>query len=809
MIATTQGHQSPLGYMYPNILGVVPSSLQEVHQWITWRAGKPDGNGRFDKIPFGKDGTGAAWQQAGQWMPLNDAIHAARGRGHSGVGLVLPAQTADGMHLVALDFDGVDLYDDDSPRILAIKEIHKRLGEPYIESSPSGRGLRMFVKSAVPIRQVSSPNPHGGKDEAFCSSGKWVTVTGMSRGGDGVPDATKVITSLVTEWRARISGPSQQSPSRTTISDGLKHLAQGWQGWPETKLRDGDGREEAMLAYAGHLRAKGFGQDVIERICLAANKRHYEEPLEEVVVLDRARRYEDLEPAAAPDTVLEQVDQTDAGNVARLWELTQGDARYVYEMDVWIVWSGIRWEFDRSRSALYRRSLAVAATYSKKARRLEKTIEDPSLSPEQRKSLRKGLESLQKWIVQCRNRTRIDAMISLAQKDPRFVISATELDCDPTLMGVSNGVVCLRSGILRPDSRADYILRRSPIAFNPNSNTEAVGRFFTEITSVPDGIDGGKVKPRPRPMLAHHLKKIGGYCLTGLTEQQVMFMYCGKGSNGKSLLVDMQKFVMGEYAEVIQPEVLLSHKAAQSAEQASPSTRKLAGARCAITSESKDGAQLDVAVVKRHTGDSMMTARGLFEQPITFKVTHKLVLLTNYPPRVDQMDEAIKGRLQVIPFDMKWNRPGTAEYDPVLPDADKDLLAKLKAEAEGFLKFFVEGAVLYFNEGLSPPPEVMRYTQGYIASQDTVRRWVGDDCIQCSLEEGATAAQLHAAYRAFCAAEGESEQAATPASLGRRLKQMGYTSQRTRDGARYALRVREAPVPGPVLDLQVTRPRLM
>lgn len=288
-----------------------------------------------------------------------------------------------------------------------------------------------------------------------------------------------------------------------------------------------------------------------------------------------------------------------------------------------------------------------------------------------------------------------------------------------------------------------------------------------------------------------------------------MFMYCGKGSNGKSLLVDMQKFVMGDYAEVIQPEVLLSHKASQSAEQASPSTRKLAGARCAITSESKDGAQLDVAVVKRHTGDSMMTARGLFEQPITFKVTHKLVLLTNYPPRVDQMDEAIKGRLQIIPFDIRWNRPGTTNYDPTLPDADKDLLARLQADAEAFLLFLVEGAVLYFKEGLSPPPEVTRFTQGYIESQDTVRRWASDDCVLCPIEEGATAAQLHAAYRNFCTAEGEAEQAANPAALGRRLKQMGYESIRTREGARYGLRPRHGYGVDPLIEPQSMRSPLM
>jgi phage/plasmid-associated DNA primase len=154
------------------------------------------------------------------------------------------------------------------------------------------------------------------------------------------------------------------------------------------------------------------------------------------------------------------------------------------------------------------------------------------------------------------------------------------------------------------------------------------------------------------------------------------------------------------------------------------------------------------------------------------------------------MDDAIKGRLHVVPFDMCWNRPGTTEYDRTLPDADKDLLAKLKLEAEGVLLFFIQGAALYFKEGLKPPPEVTRFTQGYITSQDTVRKWLNEECVQCSVEDGATTSQLHASYRAFCAAEGEREQADSAAALGRRLKQMQCQSQRTRDGTRYALKPR-------------------
>lgn len=73
----------------------------------------------------------------------------------------------------------------------------------------------------------------------------------------------------------------------------------GWMGWPEKKLRDGDGRESRMLSYAGHLRSNGHTQPDIERLCLEANLEHYENTLDNDVVLDRARRFEKSEPELA------------------------------------------------------------------------------------------------------------------------------------------------------------------------------------------------------------------------------------------------------------------------------------------------------------------------------------------------------------------------------------------------------------------------------------------------------------------------------------------------------------------------------
>lgn len=292
----TRSHHAALKYVAQNITTVIPTLLQELPQWIGWSAGPMQPDGKFDKYPKGRDGTGDRWQTPAQWMTFKDALVFAEQRGLSGVGLVLPAKTLEGLQLVALDYDGVDLTDSESARVQEIMRHHKNLGSPYVEASPSGKGIRMFVLSAQPLPQISAPNPLGGKDELFCASGKWVTITGDTLGGAAVPEATEAITALAEQWESRL--PAKPSRRNVGHSGGgsarmLGHLTGGWQGWPMQKLRDGDGREEMMLAYAGHLRAKGLDQATIERMCLGANKKQYEDQLEEDVVLDRARRYAD------------------------------------------------------------------------------------------------------------------------------------------------------------------------------------------------------------------------------------------------------------------------------------------------------------------------------------------------------------------------------------------------------------------------------------------------------------------------------------------------------------------------------------
>lgn len=477
-----------------------------------------------------------------------------------------------------------------------------------------------------------------------------------------------------------------------------------------------------------------------------------------------------------------RLDRTDSGNVTLLADITKGDLRFVPQRRSWLLWRDNRWAVDDHGVAAQAAALQVAEHYHQQAAGLRRQAQTPTLDDRERKRLEQAAESLEKWATHCRNRRTIESMLALAKGDARFALGVEQLDCDPWLFGVDNGVVDLRTGQLRPAGREDYVTRRSPVAFNLAARAPRWERFIAEVTAEPDGRGGHK----PRLALAGYMQRALGYAMTGSTGEHKMFMAVGNGANGKNVLLDTLQWLMGEYCVTVPPEALMAVRSDADAERPSPVAATLAGARLAISSESRDGQRLDVALVKRHTGGGYMNARFMRENSFRFEITHKLCLMTNHRPALDHLDDAMRGRLHLIPFDMAWNRPGHPERDPTRPDGDKDLPARLRAEADGILAWLVAGAVAYAREGLEPPPEVVRMTRAFFADQDPLGRWI-DTLQRCEPRAGTAASDLLDAFHRWRDDEGEAGGPENITAFGRALQQRGISRMVTKGPKLYGL----------------------
>jgi putative DNA primase/helicase len=90
----------------------------------------------------------------------------------------------------------------------------------------------------------------------------------------------------------------------------------------------------------------------------------------------------------------------------------------------------------------------------------------------------------------------------------------------------------------------------------------------------------------------------------------------------------------------------------------------------------------------------------------SFTPTFKLMICGNHKPRLRAVNEAIRRRFQMVPFDVKVANP------------DKNLAEKLKSEWGAILNWMVEGCAEWQRQGLNPPKRVIEETAKYLESED-------------------------------------------------------------------------------------------
>jgi P4 family phage/plasmid primase-like protien len=473
-------------------------------------------------------------------------------------------------------------------------------------------------------------------------------------------------------------------------------------------------------------------------------------------------------------------DWSDAGNANLLVSLSKGRLRFIPETKSWLHWDAKRWA--PSRTIARRSALRVPEHYHAEAEKLASTLS--SLDDINRKRNEKTIAGLEKWEKTCRSKKTLDAMIDLASTHPRVELSITKLDARPTLLGVSNGVVDLQTGQLRNAAQDEYIALACPVPYHASATAPIWERTIAEVTGRPGMTANDSTR---RPEVAEFLQRVLGYALTGLIREHTMFFFNGAGGNGKNVVADTMRFILGDYATGLPSSCLLQTKYLGDGERPTPYAAGLYRKRFVVASETKAGFKLDTEFVKSQTGDTFQKARHLRQDPFEFESTHKLFLMTNAMPEIDHLDEAIRGRLIVFPFDRTWNRPNHPEPNPTLPNADPTLSEQLRKEAPGILRWLVAGAVNYFTHGLSNAPAAVRArTLGYLAEQDGMAQWLKERCVPCEHKEGLSATGLCEDYNAWAQENGKGSMSQKQFSAGLRSRHF-EVKDTWRDGRNHKL----------------------
>ncbi len=264
------------------------------------------------------------------------------------------------------------------------------------------------------------------------------------------------------------------------------------------------------------------------------------------------------------------------------------------------------------------------------------------------------------------------------------------------------------------------------------------------------------------PDIRAFVQRLAGYCLTGDVSERILVLMHGYGRNGKSILLRVLQSALGGYAITTMPTLLMAKKT----EGHSAEVAHLFGARLALTTEVKKGQTFDEEKIKRLTGNDIITARGMRQDPWSFEPTFKLVVALNHKPQVRDSSDSIRDRIVLIPFDVRIKDA----------DVDRRLFDKLKAELPGVLAWAVEGCFAWQKEGLAIPDAVRAVTKEYRREEDIVGRFF-DDCCTFDSTAHSTSSQLKCVSDKWCARQGVF--ALSGKALATRLQECGCRQKKT------------------------------
>jgi putative DNA primase/helicase len=157
------------------------------------------------------------------------------------------------------------------------------------------------------------------------------------------------------------------------------------------------------------------------------------------------------------------------------------------------------------------------------------------------------------------------------------------------------------------------------------------------------------------------------------------------------------------------------------------------------------GKAWDEPKLKSLTGGDPITARFMRQDFFTYAPQFTLLVAGNHKPGFKAVDEAVRRRVQLVPF--LQNIPA-AERDPRLGE-------KLAAEAPAILRWAIDGCLEWQRQGLAPPATVREASESYLEGEDVLGQWLGERCETGGGTRALTPFDaLHQDWRQWCEANG-------------------------------------------------------
>lgn len=326
--------------------------------------------------------------------------------------------------------------------------------------------------------------------------------------------------------------------------------------------------------------------------------------------------------------------------------------------------------------------------------------------------------------------------------------------CLPYIV-LENGIYWWRDAKLEAHSPALGAMTKLPITFDEI----AIPYSFLEWLSQVLGDD---------PEMHRHMWEVIGYLLMTGNPLQKIFLLYGEGGNGKGTMLRVIRSLLGRanYSSISMHQLVDDRFA----------TSGLYGKTANISGDLSSRFLSDPQILKEITGGDSINASRKFGHSFEFVPYAVPIFASNEFFRTSDNSIGWRRRWEVIDFVQKVD--GAGPFDEQL----------LFDDAPGIFNYAMEGLRRLMERGKFAPPTAAREaTTRLHDAADPLMLWLDeDDAVNQGPDESSPSADVYKRYAGWCRRNGYTPLASGP--LGQRLKQLGITRTRPREGASRVVR---------------------
>jgi P4 family phage/plasmid primase-like protien len=406
---------------------------------------------------------------------------------------------------------------------------------------------------------------------------------------------------------------------------------------------------------------------------------------------------------------------------------------YNYD-EVLNMWKHINQGIDIKKKICFEVSAKVTEAIERMKQRFGKTSGKTSAEDGERILAKiKDLHALQTKLF---NMTFVEAVTKMAGLFFAEEDFTKKLNMNPYLVGFSNGILELRY--------KDTPLSKPRILFRQGKPEDYVSFLAGRIEAEMDAISYRPYDPNdplipeimgffdklfPKVELRDYVLKLMSSCLEGANPEQCYYIFTGRGSNGKSKLMDLMSYTLGDYITSIQATVLTRKRPDSGA--ANPDVIVAKCRRFIFMQEPDAKEPLNTSRMKQFSGEDLVEARALYGDQEKFKIMGKLFMMCNDLPPIYSMDNGTWRRIRVVPFESTFRSPEHPDWKSGKSNIylkDENLGLKLKEWRESFMSLLVHiYETQYLVTGLHPEPLiVLKASDSYKESFDVFSKFYSE-----------------------------------------------------------------------------------